>query len=205
MKKQVIFIHGGDSFSKRENFLEYLVTRPLRDLPSDPVVASWRNSLSEDLGKDFEVFMPKMPNRENARYDEWKIWFERYLRLVESEVILIGHSLGGMFLAKYLSENRPPVKVARLYLLAAPGGEFQGEDKYGDCVSFRFNREQAKNIFKNANSINIWHSADDFIVSISELDWYQKVLPEAKIRRFEDKNHFLLPEFPEFLSDLRQD
>lgn len=203
MKHQVIFIHGGDSFSARKDFLQYLKTRPLRDLPSDPVVVSWRNSLSEDLGQDFEVFMPKMPNRENASYEEWKIWFERYLALIKKEVILIGHSLGGMFLAKYLSENSLSLKVSKLYLLAAPGGEFLGEEKYGDCTDFRFLAGTTKNIAKNVKVINIWHSEDDFIVPVLELDWYEKLLPEAKIVRFKDKNHFLLSEFPELLNDLK--
>lgn len=117
---------------------------------------------------------------------------------------MIGLSLGGMFLAKYLSENKPAVKIAKLYLLAAPGGEFLGEKKYGDCVDFRFSAKQAKNITKSVESVNIWHSEDDFIVPISELDWYQKSLPAAKSTRFRDKNHFLLPELPELLKELKQ-
>lgn len=208
MKKQIIYIHGGDSFSNREDFLLALATNPVRDLPNNPnnpTPVSWKATLAEDLGAEFEVLTPKMPNRENARYDEWKIWFERYLELVEDKVILIGLSLGGMFLAKYLSENKPTVRIARLYLLAAPGGEFLGEEKYGDCADFRFTAKQAENITKNVELVNIWHSEDDFIVPISELDWYQKSLPEAKITRFKDKNHFLLPELPELLEELKQD
>lgn len=61
-----------------------------------------------------------MPNGNNAQYIEWKIWFERLLPFLNDGVILIGHSLGGIFLAKYLSENNFSIKVRAAILIAAP-------------------------------------------------------------------------------------
>ena len=63
--------------------------------------------------------MPSMPNKQNAAYDEWSIWFEKYFAYLKDDVILIGWSLGGMFLAKYLSDKPFPVKIKSLFLLAA--------------------------------------------------------------------------------------
>jgi len=34
-------------------------------------------TLKEDVGEDFEVFMPEMPNKDFADYTEWKIMFEK--------------------------------------------------------------------------------------------------------------------------------
>jgi predicted alpha/beta hydrolase family esterase len=202
MKKQVFYVHGGDSFAKREDWLQYLKTAKIWDLPGSVTVSSWKKNLPQDLGEEYEVFMPSMPNKQNAQYEEWKIWFERYFAYLRDGVILVGHSLGGMFLAKYLSENTPPISISVLYLLAAPGGEYLDEQG-ADCTSFKFPASLVTNIAKTAQNIEIWHSEDDFVVSVAEAYWYKKHLPEAKLRNFKDKNHFLLSEFPELIEELK--
>ncbi len=203
MKKQVLHIHGGDSFSQREDFLQYLKVKTIRDLPGVEKVNFWTKTLLEDLGDEYEVFMPAMPNSTNAHYEEWKIWFERYFTYLREEVILVGWSLGGMFLAKYLSENKPPFSIKSLYLLAAPSGEWPEQADGNDCASFRFTTQSAGNIAKTADKIEIWHSHDDFVVPVTEADWYQKHLPGSKLRLFGDKSHFLVPELPELVSAIK--
>lgn len=204
MKKQVFYVHGGDSFNSQANYLEYLKTAPIWDLPSLSPTLSWKRSLALELGEEYEVFMPAMPNRNNAHYLEWKIWFERHFEYLRDRVILIGGSLGAMFLAKYLAENKTPFKVAGVYLLAAPGGEYPLQADGNDCQTFRFTSENAQNITNNASQVEIWHSEDDFVVPIAEASWYQKHLPEAKLRLFKDKNHFQVPELPELVAAIKQ-
>lgn len=204
MKKQVFYVHGGDSFNKQEDFLQYLQTKTIRDLPTIAQAKSWKNTVPVDLGPDYEVFMPEMPNRHNAHYEEWKIWFERHFEYLRDEIILVGCSLGAMFLAKYLAENTPPFKIAKLYLLAGPGGDWPLQPDGNDCSSFKFTAHDVDNISKTAVNIEIWHSEDDFLVPIEEAYWYQKHLPEAKLRLFKDKNHFLLPDLPELIADIKQ-
>jgi uncharacterized protein len=203
MKKTVLFIHGGDSFSQYADFLQYLETVPLRDLPTTEKSISWRQTLSEDLGEEYLVYMPMMPNRQNADYAAWKIWFERYMEVVSGPVVLIGWSLGGMFLAKYLSENTPIVSVYAVYLLAAPGGEYIGDPQNGDCVSFKFSKEAAATITTKVPHIEIWHSEDDFVVPVHEVTWYEQHIPNANIFIFKDKNHFLGPELPELIQAIK--
>jgi predicted alpha/beta hydrolase family esterase len=145
-----------------------------------------------------------MPNSNNAHYEEWKIWFERHFEYLRDGIILVGWSLGGMFLAKYLAENKPPFKIAKLYLLAGPSGEMPQQPDGNDCLSFKFSAESATHIAKKAENIEIWHSEDDFIVPFTEAYWYQKHLPGSKIRLFKDKNHFLVPELPELIADIKQ-
>jgi uncharacterized protein len=203
MQKQVVYVHGGDSFSQDSDFLDYLRQVPIRDLPGSTAGASWKRTLAADLGEEFEVFMPIMPNKQNANYEAWKIWLERHFVHLRDGVILIGASLGGMFLAKYLSEEELPFTVAALYLLAAPSGEFASNPKEGDCLSFKFLSAGTKDIAKKVGKINVWHSEDDFVVPVSEAFWYQKHLPTAEVRIFTDKNHFLGPELSELLESIR--
>lgn len=201
MKKQLIHIHGGDSFSDRADFLWYLQTCPVWDLPTTTQGTSWKKNLPTDLGPEYEVFMPSMPNKQNAQYDEWKIWFERYFSYLTGEVVMVGHSLGGMFLAKYLSEctEKLPFTVKTVYLLAAPGGEYTVTPAEGDCLSFQFSGTVAARLTETVPHVEIWHSTDDGIVPVTEAAWYKNHVPGAKIRIFTDKNHFLLPEFPELI------
>lgn len=200
MKKQVLYIHGATAFSDYKKFLEWLRTCEASD-PLAERPGRWPDTLRSELGEDFEVYMPSMPNKQNAKYEEWKIWFERYFTFLRDGAVLIGWSQGGYFLLKYLSENAMPVAIKALYLLAAPTGpdDFGGEDG-GD---FTFKHEEAKNISKNVERIFIFHSKDDPVVPFSHAEKLQELLPEAESVIFEDKGHFLEERFPELTEHVR--
>ncbi|MEZ4194853.1 MAG: alpha/beta hydrolase [Candidatus Paceibacterota bacterium] len=203
MKKQVFFIHGGNSFSKQEDFLQYLRTVPIRNLPGKETLIKWTKTLSESLGDNYETYTPQMPNSQNSDYEEWRIWFERHFEYLRDGVILIGWSLGGMFLAQYLSENKTPFKIKTLFLLAAPCGLYPGEGG-NDCGNFQFDPEILRKLPENATNIAIWHSKDDFVVPYEHALEYKKHLPKAELVTFTDKNHFLIPEFPELIEKIRE-
>ena len=202
MSKNLIYIHGGSSYSKHEDFLQFLREVPLRDLPGSETPKRWAQTLADDLGSDFTVYAPSMPNKQNARYEEWKIWFERYLALVSTSVTLVGWSLGGMFLAKYLVENEPKVKIDTLHLLAAPGGEMKTEGGE-DCRDFAFSVNDLGQLESRVGEIVLWYSTDDPVVPFSEGETYRKCLKKAKFHQFIDRGHFLLPEFPELIKVLK--
>lgn len=202
MKQQVFYIHGGSSYTDYDAYLSDLRTTPIRDLPGMEPLKKWTHSLREDLGAGFEVFMPTMPNKQNARYEEWKIWFERHFELLRNNLILLGWSQGGYFLAKYFVENPAPVRVRALILCAAPvePDDFGGEDG-GD---FAFNKEGLSAIEQKVDEIHIFHSKDDFVVPYAHALEYQAALPKAIVHSFEDKNHFLVPELPELLALIKK-
>lgn len=202
MKKNLLYIHGGGSYSKQADFLQFLQEVPLRDLPGSEAPKRWSQSLAEDLGPDFMVYAPSMPNKQNARFEEWKIWFERYLALVSSSVTLVGWSLGGMFLVKYLVENVPKVEIEAVHLIAAPAGDIVAEGGE-DCCDFAFLMSDLPRLESRVGEIVLWYSKDDIIVPYSEGEKYKKVLKEAKFNEFIDRGHFLLSEFPELVKALK--
>lgn len=205
MKQQVVFIHGGDSFSKREDFLTYLKSVELRD-PLTQSSEHWNKKLREELGAEYELYQPAMPNKQNADFEEWKIWFEKHLPFLNDGVILVGWSLGGMFLAKYLSENVLPMKVGQLYLLAAPCGEYTdpGDENSGnDCGTFKFPVHKLEHLAKQVEKIQIWHSKDDFVVPYSHALEFVRVMPTANLVTFSDRNHFLQADFPELVASIK--
>jgi len=205
-KQQILYIHGGDAFSNYSNYLEYLKVIDISGLPDEPEPPKrWSKTLREDLGEDYEVFSPSMPNKLNAQYQEWKIWFERYFEYLHDDVVLIGWSLGGMFLAKYLVENDLPFKPKALFLLAAVYGDGSLLDESGeDGGDFLYDVTRLSEIFGKVGSVTIMHSKDDFVVPYEHALKYKAALPEATLLTFEDKNHFLVEEFPELLEKIRE-
>ena len=203
-KQQVFYIHGGDAFSDYGKFLEYLHAIPIRNLPGSEPLKKWSSTLAEDLGAEYEVFTPQMPNSLNSKYEEWKIWFERHFEYLRDDVILVGWSLGAYFLAKYLVENETPFKVKTLFLLA-PLFENNAFDPDGeDGGDFAFDTSQAGKLAKKASKIVIFHSKDDFCVPYEHALKYKAQLPEAELVTFEDKNHFLIEEFPELIEHIKK-
>jgi len=66
MKKQTITIHGGEVFGSYEKYLDFLRNYPSK-LDKLLKKKKWKNNLQDDLGEDWEVINPQMPNYRNAK------------------------------------------------------------------------------------------------------------------------------------------
>jgi predicted alpha/beta hydrolase family esterase len=182
-----------------EDYLSYLKGREI-SIENFKPRKDWKNGLEKELGNGFEVLLPSMPNKANARYEEWKIWFERMMPFLDDRVIFVGHSLGGTFLAKYFSENIFPKKIKAVLLVAAPFDEESGREA---LVGFSLPLSMEKFIAQ-AGEIYLFYSRDDPVVSFGELNKYRKVLLNAKTLVFKDKQHFNQEIFPEIVNLIRQ-
>jgi len=196
MQKQAVVIHGGDSFETREKFLDYLKNRGVvREsfLPKH----GWKSHLQQLLGEEYEVLSPRMPNKQNAKYDEWKIWFEKMFPFIKDGVVLIGHSMGGLFLAKYLSENELSKKISALFLVAPVYRDTE------DLANFPITDDLQK-VWNQCQNIHIFQSEDDPLVAMAEAEKYQKAWPEAKMHIFKDRGHFNQENFPELVDEIKK-
>ena len=201
MTKQIVYIHGGESYEDYNSFLQRLNTKEIWDLPSPQPFNKWITHFASDLGDEYVVFKPKMPNSENAKYDEWKVWFERHFEYLTNDTILIGCSLGAMFLIKYLIENKTPFSVKALFLMAAAIGEVNSNHK--DCEDFLFSLEDTYKILDKVGKIKILHSRDDFLVPYEHAEKLHASIPGSELVTFDDKNHFIVEEFPELVEEIK--
>lgn len=199
MKKQLVFIHGGSAFSQHDAFLEHLRTIPIQRVIS-PRSKKWSETLQE-LGSEWETFTPTMPNAQNAKYAEWKIWFERHFEILHGEVVLVGWSLGGLFLAKYLAENPLPFSVKALHLVAAPFPAVLAEGEDGG--DFTFEVALLQNLQEMAKNMVIYHSKDDLVVPYSDALAYKEAIPSVSLVTFDDRGHFLRETFPELIAKIQ--
>ena len=199
-KIQILYIHGGMTFKNKKDYLHFLKNRKIS---IDKKVKWSGNYLDEKLGRNFHIIRPRMPLQDSAKYEEWKIHFERHLPHLKGQVILIGESLGGIFLAKYLSENKLPKKVLSTYLVCPPfDNDLIGEDLVG---GFNLSKKLLM-INENTKNLYLMFSKDDDCVPVSHAEKFRKKLPEARIIIYKNKKgHFNVPTFPEIVRMIKED
>lgn len=198
MKQQIFLIHGGDPRESYESYLEILKKYPISFERHGLRQKGFQENLAECLGENFEVIRPEMPDKRNAKYIEWKIWFEKFFPFLKDGVILIGSSLGGTFVAKYLSENQFPKKLKVVILIAGCFEDLPDEKLLDFALP-----KSLKNFDQQAEKIILYHSKDDNVVPFSHLVKFQEALPKATVRIFESCGHFDQEEFPELVEDIK--
>ena len=198
-KEQVVFIHGGETFKKYGEYLEILKSWEYK--PSFEIKKRWKNSLEERLGEKYEFHQPTMPCKYNAKYKEWKIWFEKVWNYLGDGVIFIGYSLGGTFLLKYLSEldNNKINKKVKAVILVAPA--VQKEVNGYDLDTFVLDYEKVKKL--DNYKITIYHSKDDPVVPYADAEILKNFLPKSELITFNDRGHFMMEEFSEIVEKIR--
>lgn len=197
---QLFLIHGGETFKNHKDYLHYLKTRKI----SIEKRIKWSEAyLDNALGKRLEIIRPRMPLQDYAKYEDWKIYFERFIPYLRNNLILIGNSLGGIFLAKYLSENKFPKKILSTYLICPPFDDtLYKEDLAG---GFRLKADLSL-IEKSSQNLYLLFSKDDDVVPVSHAQKYAEKLKNAKIIIYNSKNgHFNISKFPEIIRMIKND
>ncbi len=197
---QILIVHGGMTFKNRKDYLHFLKTREI----SIKKKVKWSEKyLDKSLGRSFEIIRPHMPLSEDAKYNDWKIHFERYIPYLRNGVILIGYSLGGIFLAKYLSEHEFPKKILSTYLVCPPFDDTCFEE---DLVGGFKLKSDLSLIEKNSKKLTLFFSKDDDDVPISHAEEYRKKLKNPRIIIYKSKNgHFKIAKFPEIIKMIKDD
>ena len=197
MKQQVIRIHWWESKANYKDFSDYL--EKLEYKPFEEKKKKWGLTFKEDLGDNYEVFMPIMPNKNCADYEHWKIMFEKVFKFLKDDVILVWHSMWVSFLCKYLEENTFPVSIKKIFLIS-----WAFDDIEWDVIwNFRFN-QNLDNLKKYEEKIILYHSKDDLVVSFSHFENFRKLLPNSEYKIFEDRFHFIDETFPELIKDIKK-
>jgi len=125
---------------------------------------NWFPWLKKELEKkDCRVFVPQFPDpRENHHLEDWLKVLKGYEQHVNKQSILIGHSLGGLFLLRVLERLKHPVAAA--FFVAAPVGVkpilyYDSDEKFS---GFEFDWGKIR---KGAGHFKVYHSDNDPYVS----------------------------------------
>lgn len=123
---------------------------------------------------------PEMPEAYSPDYIKWSGEFARFE--VNEDSVLIGHSFGGGFLLRWLSENE--VKIRKLILVAP-----WLDPKRGKTTSF-FDFKIDQNIEERIGEIHILVSGDDNEDILESVNIIKNNLPTARLHEFSNLRHF---------------
>ena len=76
-----------------------------------------------------------------------------------------------------------------------------------DCAGiggFRIDVENWPGFASTIGEVHLWHSEDDTSVPIHHSERFNVLYPAAALHRFTDRGHFLTPEFPELLAEIKK-
>ncbi len=151
------------------------------------------------LIRDIYTQTPEIPNAWRPDYPTWRKEFERYD--ITPETTLVGHSCGGGFLVRWLSEH-PDATVDKV-ILVAPWLDPERTDTT-DFFEFTIDPDLAK----RTNGVMIFNSDDDAADVHSSVEHIRKAIPGMQYREFHGYGHFCLnhtmpsEEFPELLEEI---
>lgn len=176
--------------------------RPDKDQHYDPMRPSnsedfWFSWLKRQLIlKDIHANSIEPPFPFRPRFDEWKKEFERFD--VTPETILVGHSCGGGFLIRWLSENKD-VNVGKVFLVAPWINPLDYE--VSDTADF-FKFEIDHDFPERTKETAVYISSDDEPSVLETVNIIKKSVQGIKYQEYADRKHFTANEFPELLEEI---
>lgn len=168
MPRQILFVQGGGEGTY--------------DAWDDKLV----HSLETELGSNYTVRYPPMPNEGDPNYPTWKAVLFSQFEALDDNAILVGHSIGGTFLIHAVAEHRPKRKWAAVILLAAPFFGEGGWPAEGTDPVTNFADELRPDV-----SVSLYHGTADNDVPSGHMKLYAKAIPHATTRVLPDRDHQL--------------
>lgn len=183
--KTAIIVHGAPS--QEESFDE-----------GSPSASNhhWLPWLQKQLiVRDYAAQTPEMPYAWEPQYSIWKREFERFD--VNEQSILVGHSCGGGFLVRWMSEH-PQVRVGRLALVAP----WLDPDRTRTTDFFDFTIDP--NLASRTTGLILFNSDDDIESIHASVELILSTVHHIQYREFQSYGHFCIEdmdtiEFPELL------
>ena len=143
-------------------------------------------SLRRELGPDYEIHYPAMPNEDEPSYSAWQPVIEQTLATLPVGTILVGHSVGATILLKVLAEHPEPLAPAAIILLAAPfvgkGGWSSDELQLSPDTAARLPADVP---------VHFFHGLEDEIAPPFHVELYARAVPRAHIHRLAGRDHQL--------------
>ncbi|WP_246366947.1 alpha/beta hydrolase [Paraliobacillus salinarum] len=140
-----------------------------------------------------------MPVPENPNYAQWKDILKEELSNLDDNSILIGHSLGGSVLLKYLSEENCEPSISSLFIMGAP---YWGLDEDWPSKEFQLSDDFASRL-PEISQIHLYQSRNDEIVPFVHFECYAYKLPHAKTKILENSGHLFQQDLPELVYDIK--
>ncbi len=182
--KRAIILHG--TCSRRDYYDEKV-----------PALSNqhWIPWLQKQLiARDILAYAPDMPFAFKPDYEIWRGEVERFD--IGPETMLVGHSTGGGFWVRWLSEH-PDVHVGKVVLVAP----WLDPNNIKKTTFFDFKIDQ--NLVRRTNGLIIFASDNDHLGIRWSVETFRANLPGHTYREFHNYGHYMdIQSFPELLEAL---
>ncbi len=178
--RQILFIQGGGA--------------GVHDEWDDKLV----ESLRRELGSEYEVRYPRMPDEGDPSYARWSTAIRREMAALDDGAVLVGHSVGATILVNALVEQPPEKGLKAIMLIAAP---FVGE---GGWPTGEF--ELASDLGASLPSgvqVHVFHGLQDDTAPPSHADLYALAIPQAQVHQLSGRDHQLNNDLSEVAEAIR--
>ena len=144
------------------------------------------DSLRRELGPNFEIRYPRMPNEEDPSYVAWAETLEKEFATLDDDAILVAHSIGGTIVVNALAQSRSDREFGAIFLIAAPfvgEGGWPSEDM-NPAVDLGARLERDVPVY-------IYHGLDDATAPPSHAELYASAIPQAHVCLLPNRDHQL--------------
>jgi|SRR6185436_7760916 len=181
MTNQVLFIQGGgqDAHDKWDNKIV--------------------ESLERELGPDYSIRYPRMPDEADPEYASWRAALKRQFDRLSNGALLIGHSIGGTILIRTLADEPPTLTFGGIFLVAAPfvgdGGWHSDDIEPLSDLGARLSEQ---------TPIYLYHGSKDETAPFAHVHLYAQSIPHAVVRQLSGRDHQLNNDMSEVAADIRR-
>lgn len=180
MVKHVLFVHGGGGGAYE----------------ADSKLAT---NLQANLGQDYVVHYPKMPDEEDPSYAVWKRRILEELEITGDHALLVGHSIGASVLIKFLVDGALTRPLSGVFLISTP--------YWHDHEVWRWNEvslpRNAADLLPNDVPLFLYHSRQDEVVPFTHLEMYTEMFPQATVRALDGRDHQMNDDLTEVVEDIK--
>jgi pimeloyl-ACP methyl ester carboxylesterase len=178
--RQILFIQGGGAGAHDE----------------------WDNklvaSLRRELGGEYDVRYPRMPDEGGPSYARWSTAIRREIAALDDGAVVAGHSVGGAILLHALAEQPPEKGLTAIVLIAAP---FVGQGGW-PSDEFELTSDLGAKLPPDAR-VEVFHGLSDDTVPPSHAGLYAAAIPQAQVHQLPGRDHQLNSDLSEVAEALR--
>jgi predicted alpha/beta hydrolase family esterase len=182
MTTQLLFVQGGGGQGAHDEWDSKLV-----------------ESLERELGPEYDIRYPRMPDEDDPKFAPWKAALRREIDKLDDGALLVGHSIGATILVHSLAEDPPARPPAGIFLVSMP---FIGKEGW---PSDEIKPEPHLGAKLPAQSrVYLYQGGADETVPARHAHLSAKAIPQAVVRKLPGRDHQLNNDMSEVAADIRE-
>lgn len=178
--RQILFIQGGGAGA--------------HDEWDDKLV----ESLRRELGGEYEVRYPRMPDEGDPNYARWSTAIRQQMAALDDGAVVVGHSVGAPILVHALAGQPPEKGLSAIVLIAAP---FVGEGGW-PSEEFELTKDLGTKLPSGAR-VDVFHGLRDETAPPSHAGLYAAAIPQAQVHQLPGRDHQLNNDLTEVAEAIR--